>query len=751
MGRRSKQKQPPPAPLFPDASRSAPRKSPKVVKAKTSGAEQLTALTAPSKSNGKRKAVDLDAEVNARVRGKIAKVKSGLGVQRGAAKTGKGKGKVAGEEQIERSIAFDSEDEAGDGFDGLSSGDEEEALADEFEGLDGEEEGKDEAEVEGASSSGSGVEYSDEDASDHQAALGLEMSGDEEGDDPLVGAQDEENESDEADEEEEDGEDAPLQLPELPPKGTKLSERQRKKYIAEAERLELLLKSQGHTLDSDNQDDEEGSEADEDSEGGDENLELSEVTEDEDESDGSSAEEDHEGDFILPTLEERDAESAKGVDLQVVQLRMQEVVNILSDFKNLARDGRSRSEYTEQLVLDICAYYGYNAFLAERLLQLFPAAEALEFFEANERPRPVTIRTNTLRTRRRDLAQALINRGVTLEPLGKWSKVGLQVFESSVPIGATAEYLAGHYMLQAASSFLPCIALAPQPGERVLDMASAPGGKVTYLSALMQNTGVVFANDSNKARTKSLSANIHRMGCKNVVVCNYDGRAFPKVIGGFDRVMLDSPCSGTGVISKDASVKTNKSERDLQLLTHLQKQLILCAIDSVNTRSATGGYVVYSTCSVLVDEDEAVVDYALKKRPNVKIVPTGVEFGREGFKAFRDKRFDPKMHLARRVYPHTHNVDGFFLAKLKVSPRQASQKSGEVRMMDDEVSATVDANGDVSMSIDGNDAGARGDQSLFEENEEDSEMIAKSQRRAEKKRGVKPSIGKTRVPHGVSA
>jgi hypothetical protein len=89
-------------------------------------------------------------------------------------------------------------------------------------------------------------------------------------------------------------------------------------------------------------------------------------------------------------------------------------------------------------------------------------------------------------------------------------------------------------------------------------MASAPGGKTTHIAALLQNTGVVFANDANKARTKSLTANVHRLGCKNVVVCSYDGREFPKVMGGFDRVLLDAPCSGTGVISKDASVKINK-------------------------------------------------------------------------------------------------------------------------------------------------------------------------------------------------
>lgn len=246
---------------------------------------------------------------------------------------------------------------------------------------------------------------------------------------------------------------------------------------------------------------------------------------------------------------------------------------------------RARSEYVHTLMSDIASYYGYNDFLTEKLFQLFPVAEvcvafarvmhdlihthqAIEFFEANEIPRPVTIRTNTLRTRRRDLAQALINRGVNLEPIGKWTNVGLQVFESSVPIGATPEYLAGHYMLQAASSFLPVIALGPQPGERVLDMASAPGGKTTHMAALMQNTGVVFANDANKARTKSLTANVHRLGCKNVVVCSYDGREFPKVIGGFDRVLLDAPCSGTGVISKDASVKQNKVGVPLNYALH---------------------------------------------------------------------------------------------------------------------------------------------------------------------------------------
>ena len=575
------------------------------------------------------------------------------------------------------------------------------------------------------------------------------------------------------------------------PKDKKLTERQKKKVLAEVERLELLLKSSGYSVNEGSDDapdqhaddedlEEEAEDEDQDEDANDEDLEednkdeeveegaededleegaedLDEEAEDEDldeeeadlegenvedneddlagedlegddplegedsegenlegddplegnDSEGENLEDDDplEGDdledadavegedpeddeanqFLLPTVEEEEEEQRQPLNLQLVHMRIQEVVRVLSNFAALAEPDRSRADYMDRLCKDVQTYYGYNEFLAEKVLDLFSPEEAIAFFEANEVPRPVTIRANTLRTRRRDLAQKLINRGVSLEPVGPWSKVGLQVFESAVPIGATPEYLVGDYMLQAVSSFLPCMALAPQPHERILDMASAPGGKVTYLSALMQNTGCIFANDSNKARIKSLTANVHRMGCRNIVVCNYDGRQFPKVLGGFDRVMLDSPCSGTGVISKDASVKTNKSKRDLILLTQLQKQLILCAIDSVNPKSETGGYVVYSTCSVMVEENEEVIEYALRKRPNVRIVPTGIDFGRDGLKRFRSRTFNDRMTLCRRIFPHVHNMDGFFACKLKIEPINKGDKRRMAQEPDDAV------------------------------------------------------------------
>lgn len=434
---------------------------------------------------------------------------------------------------------------------------------------------------------------------------------------------------------------------------------------------------------------------------------------------------------VLPSKEEEEMMAQQPPDLTSIRTRMIEIVKVLEDFKNMAAEGRSRAEYTDRLLKDICEYFGYTPFLAEKLFDLFSPAEAMEFFEANEIARPITIRTNTLKTRRRDLAQALVNRGVNLQPIGSWTKVGLQIFDSQVPIGATPEYLAGNYILQAASSFLPVIALDPQENERILDMAAAPGGKTTYISALMKNTGCVFANDANKARTKSLIANIHRLGCTNTIVCNYDAREFPKVIGGFDRILLDAPCSGTGVIGKDQSVKVSRTEKDFMQIPHLQKQLLLSAIDSVDSNSKTGGVIVYSTCSVAVEEDEMVVDYALRKRPNVKLVDAGLAIGKEGFTSFRGKKFHPSLKLTRRYYPHTYNVDGFFVAKFqKIGPSPNDNNQATPR--EKELAARQEA---------AEEGIIHSDFANFDD-PEDEKYIKKSQKNSLLKKGIDPRAQK---------
>ncbi|KRX24315.1 putative ribosomal RNA methyltransferase NOP2 [Trichinella nelsoni] len=345
--------------------------------------------------------------------------------------------------------------------------------------------------------------------------------------------------------------------------------------------------------------------------------------------------------------------------------RVKEIVNMLNKFKDVSNTNaslKSRSYYVQKLKKYLCSFYGYNEFIMEKLIHIFKINELLEFLQANESQRPLVIRCNTLKIRRKDLAQSLTSRAVNLQPLGKWSKVGLVVYGSQVPIGATPEYMCGFYILQGASSFMPVLALDPQEDEKILDLCAAPGGKSSYISAMMKNTGILISNDVSRDRCKAITSNFHRLGVRNAMVTCLDGRHFKQIL--FDRVLLDAPCSGSGVISKDVSVKVSKNLLDIQRCATLQKELILAAIDRLDARSPKGSILVYSTCSIFVEENEAVIDYALRKR-NVKLVDTGLPFGIEGFVRFREYRFHPTMKYCRRFYPHKHNMDGFFVAKLK--------------------------------------------------------------------------------------
>ena len=463
-------------------------------------------------------------------------------------------------------------------------------------------------------------------------------------------------------------------------------------------------------------------------------------------------------------------------NLQLLRGRITDTIRFLENFSNHASSSkdkvRSRSDYVNQLVNDISSYYGYSTFLAYKLFELFSPSEAFAFFEANETQRPVVIRANTLKTSRRNLADSLLNRGVKLEPVGKWTKVGLQIFESQVPLGATPEYLSGQYMLQAASSFLPVLALAPQEEERVLDMSAAPGGKTTYLSALMKNTGVIYANDSNKERAKALIANINRLGVKNAIVSNLDAQVdFPKTLGGFDRVLLDAPCSGTGVIAKDPIVKTNKTEKDFIQLPETQKKLLLAAIDSTKT----GGHIVYSTCSVTREECEAVVAYGLARRPNVELVSTALDLGTNGLTNFKGYNYPPSLKLTKRFYPHSLNVDGFYVAKFKktsagsTGPTQAaslaikdpswaaagSPVNGDVTTPADKHSISGSANPLIPNTVstdasnpansknpsgDNEDSGAFGSWN----EDEDTVLIERARRAKLKRKGLNPNADKSK-------
>lgn len=392
--------------------------------------------------------------------------------------------------------------------------------------------------------------------------------------------------------------------------------------------------------------------------------------------------EEDEGDLV-PYENESTQLAQKPCDLASLKVRIEDAVMLLSDWQKAKELGEvdSRDVVLAGLVTNCARYYTYSEELARYFIQMFSPKEAVEFFEANEKQRPVTIRMNSLKTRRAALEQNLAARTVKVDRIGDWTKVGLKIYSSQVPVGATPEYLSGQYMLQSASSFIPVMALAPQPDEVVCDMAAAPGGKTTYIGQLMKNTGTIYANDVSHQRCKALTANVHRMGLTNVIVSTLNGLDLKGKLPMLDRVLLDAPCTGTGIISRDPEVKAKRGVADFAKQARLQKELLLAAIDMVKSKSETGGYVVYSTCSINIEENEAVINYALRNR-HVKVVPfdSSVNFGKEGFVKYRARRFHPSLKNCRRYYPHTHNMDGFFVAKLKkLSDKLPAREKREAR------------------------------------------------------------------------
>ncbi|ETO29010.1 nucleolar protein [Reticulomyxa filosa] len=381
--------------------------------------------------------------------------------------------------------------------------------------------------------------------------------------------------------------------------------------------------------------------------------------------------------FIFPSKKKLIEEKNSPMDLKLLKKRIQDLIEILCNFKQLRDGNHSRKEYMSVLSHSMARYYGYSLDLMNLLLTIFPPNECMAFVESNEKTRPLTIRCNTLKCRRRELAKNLIERGVNLDPLAEWTKEGLTVIDTQVPIGATPEYLAGYYMVQSAASLLPVMALDVRPGQMVLDVAAAPGGKSTHIGQLMKNSGTLVCNDSNRERLKAVFGNIHRMGINNSIIINEDGRRLHhRFHAVFDRVLLDAPCSCIGVISRDPQIKHNKTFKDITTQCTLQQELILSAIDCLRP----GGILVYSTCSISIHENESVVQFALTNRP-VRIIETGLSFGVSGFTRFKHFQFHPSMKLTKRYYPHTHNMDGFFVAKLQKTDK-AKHGSDKVTLTD---------------------------------------------------------------------
>jgi NOL1/NOP2/sun family putative RNA methylase len=301
--------------------------------------------------------------------------------------------------------------------------------------------------------------------------------------------------------------------------------------------------------------------------------------------------------------------------------------------------------------------YGYREFMVERYLALF-GTDTQQFLEGNDTPLRKTIRVNTLAASPQDVASRLRAKGVQLEPVNGLP-YAFHVGESPVPIGATTEYLLGYYMLQSPASMWAVQALNPQPGQLVVDMCAAPGGKTTLIAQLMENQGALLATDISRDRIRSLRSNLSRLHVENTLAIRMDAAQLSDIGIQADAVLLDAPCTGEGLIPVDPSRKKSRSVDDINTLAKVQEKLIQAAMQLLRV----GGALVYSTCSFAPEENEAIIDFALHQCP-IRIVNTELPIGEPGFTGALGRQFDKSLHQARRFYPYKHQMEGFFICKM---------------------------------------------------------------------------------------
>jgi 16S rRNA C967 or C1407 C5-methylase (RsmB/RsmF family) len=280
------------------------------------------------------------------------------------------------------------------------------------------------------------------------------------------------------------------------------------------------------------------------------------------------------------------------------------------------------------------------------------------FCQALDRPEPRTFRVRTGRIAPEMLRHRLEEQGFRLTPSSHVSDV-FRVDREPFPLSETLEHWLGLLYIQQEATALAPPLLAPRPGEGVLDLCAAPGGKAAHLAELMDDRGIVVAVDSSGPRLRALGGNLSRLALTSVVAVKARGERIPTGAR-FHRVLVDVPCSGEGRARRGRTPRA-ASPGDLKRLPRLQEALLRRAVEV----TVPGGRILYVTCTLAPEENEAVVDRVLADAP-VALVPLSPGFPHApGVTGFRDLRFRPELAGACRVHPHHLDSGGLFLALLE--------------------------------------------------------------------------------------
>ena len=237
-----------------------------------------------------------------------------------------------------------------------------------------------------------------------------------------------------------------------------------------------------------------------------------------------------------------------------------------------------------------------------------------------------------------------------------------QVIEGSNVAGKTLEFILGTYYIQSLSSMIPPLVLNPSTSDKVLDLCAAPGSKTTQLAEMMCNTGTLIANEVSTDRLKSLVFNVDKMNLANTGILHGRGELLSTVYQNyFDKVLVDAPCSALGITQKKGEVSNWWNENKLVAFTEMQMKLLVAAIKACKP----GGEIVYSTCTLSVEENELALNRILQKYP-VELVEVKLPVkSRAALSSIEITILHSSIPLAHRIVPWEIDSEGFFVAKLK--------------------------------------------------------------------------------------
>jgi len=309
--------------------------------------------------------------------------------------------------------------------------------------------------------------------------------------------------------------------------------------------------------------------------------------------------------------------------------------------------------------------YEMKPLFEKRMKILLPNSEDFDEFEKIVHTSQARfLRCNTLKISPEDLSKRLSKKWTIQQPFEKNPEIFL-VTSNLLPgeLGNSIEHVLGYYYIQEVSSMMPPLALDPKPGELILDLFASPGSKTTQIASMMENEGTIIANDLKHDRIKILASNLERCGVSNTIVTKNDAIGLCSKLSKegwkFDKILLDVPCSGEGTLRSSPKTFLMWNIKVVKKLSRMQKKFIAFAVKLLKP----GGTLVYSTCTHSPEENEAVLDFALKNFP-LKVESLSLPLKcRPGITSWKEESFSSDLKKTCRVYPQDNNSEGFFISK----------------------------------------------------------------------------------------